>query len=98
MPPQSGLPLPGNNMPPQIQPGNSAEWCKPLTRHGRKLGLFFPIGGEGTTLDHLTALVMGRYGVTIPPEGSVAISYTAARDLIAKNREEELYSWILERY
>jgi phosphate acetyltransferase len=69
-----------------------------LARHGRKIAFFRPVGGEGTTSDHLAAMVTNRYEVTVPAQDIFGVTSGMARDLIAKNLEDELYSRILEKF
>jgi phosphate acetyltransferase len=69
-----------------------------LARHGRKLGFFRPVvGGEAIT-DHLVALVTSRYAITVPPESMFGVTKATARDLISREKEDELHSLILEKY
>lgn len=69
-----------------------------LARHGRKVAVFRPVGGEGATVDHLVSLVTGRYDMAVPVPDMFGVTYATALDLIGKKREEELYSLILEKY
>jgi phosphate acetyltransferase len=69
-----------------------------LARHGRKLGLFRPVVQEGTSTDHLVALVTSRYDVTTPQESMFGTTQASARDLIARDKVDELHSRILEKY
>ena len=69
-----------------------------LARHGRKIGFFRPVGTEGAISDYLSALVTSRYEITASRESIFGVTYATVRDLISKNKEEELYSRILEKY
>jgi phosphate acetyltransferase len=69
-----------------------------LARHGRKVAVFRPVGGEGATVDHLVSLVSGRYEMAVPAPDMFGVTYATALDLIGKKREEDLYSRIIEKY
>jgi phosphate acetyltransferase len=69
-----------------------------LARHGRKISIFRPIGRGGVNSDQLVALVTRRYAITVPPEAMFGVTYDMARDLISENKEEEMYSRILDKY
>jgi phosphate acetyltransferase len=69
-----------------------------LARHGRKLGFFRPIGESGAINDHLVALVTNRYDITAPHESLLGVTNAAARDLISRDKEDELHSRIVEKY
>lgn len=69
-----------------------------LAGHGRKIGFFRPVVGEGATSDPLAALVRGRYGIADPPESTFGVTGGTARELIAGGKEDELYGRILEKH
>ncbi len=69
-----------------------------LARHGRKVAFFRPVGAEGAISDYLPALVTSRYDIRAPRESIFGVTYATMRDLISMNKEEELYSRILEKY
>ena len=69
-----------------------------LARHGRKIGFFRPLVEDGTIPDHLVTLVMSRYEITVPHESMFGATNATARDLISRDKEDELYSQILEKY
>jgi phosphate acetyltransferase len=69
-----------------------------LARNGRKLGFFRPMVEEGAITDHLIALVTCRYAITAPCETMFGVTRASARDLISRNKEDELRSQILEKY
>ena len=69
-----------------------------LARHGRKIGFFRPVVAEGAIPDHLAALVTSRYEITVPHESMFGATHATARDLISRDKEDELYSQILEKY
>ncbi|HOV87773.1 MAG TPA: phosphate acetyltransferase [Syntrophobacteraceae bacterium] len=69
-----------------------------LARHGRKLGFFRPVVEGGANPDPLSALVKSRYPVVSTGEHMFGVDYRTARDLIAEESLEELYSRILEKY
>ena len=69
-----------------------------LARHGRKIGFFRPVVEEGAITDHLVALVTSRYDITAPHESMFGVTYATARDLISRDKEDELHSRILEKY
>jgi phosphate acetyltransferase len=68
-----------------------------LARHGGKIGFFRPVV-DCATSDHLLALVMNRYEITIPQESMFGATYACARNLVSNNKEDELYSRVLEKY
>ncbi len=71
------------------------EW---LARRGRKIAFFRPVVEEGAISDHLVALVTSRYDITVPHENIFGVTYATARDLILRNKVEELHSRILEKH
>ena len=48
--------------------------------------------------DHLVALVMSRYDITAPQESMFGATDASLRDLISRDKEDELHSRILEKY
>ena len=69
-----------------------------LARHGRKIGFFRPVVEEGAISDNLLALVMSRYEITVPHESMFGVTHDTALDLISRDKEDELYSQILDKY
>jgi len=69
-----------------------------LARHGRRIGFFRPVVEELECPDPLTALVSSRYDLGVPCESRFGATHAWARDLIARNREDELHGRILEEY
>jgi len=69
-----------------------------LARHGRKIGFFRPVVEEPALRDHLVTLVTSRYEITVPHESMFGVTHATARDLISRDKEDELYSRILEKY
>ncbi len=69
-----------------------------LARHGRKVGFFRPVVQEGSIPDRLTALVTTRYDIAVPRENLFGVTYDCARDLITRDKAEDLLSTILQRY
>ncbi len=69
-----------------------------LARHGRRIGFFRPVVGELECPDPLTALISSRYDLPVPCESRFGTTHARARDLIARNREHEPHSQILEEY
>ncbi len=69
-----------------------------LARHGRKIGFFRPVVQEGMFPDRLTALVTARYDIAVPKENLFGVTYDCARDLITRDKAEDLLSTILQRY
>jgi phosphate acetyltransferase len=69
-----------------------------LARHGRKLGFFRPVVEEGANPDPLVALVTSRYDIKAPYESMVCVTSGSAKDLISRDREDELHGRILEKY
>ena len=68
-----------------------------LARHGGKIGFFRPVV-EDATSDRLLALVMNRYEVTTPQDSMFGATYACARDLVSSNKEDELFSRVLEKF
>ncbi|NTV44008.1 MAG: AAA family ATPase, partial [Syntrophobacteraceae bacterium] len=71
------------------------EW---LARQGRKIGFFRPVVEEGAMSDHLVALVTSRYDIKAPHENVFGVDHATVRDLLLRNKEEELHSRILDKY
>jgi phosphate acetyltransferase len=69
-----------------------------LARHGRKIGFFRPVVEKDAISDHLVALIMSRYDITAPQERMFGATHASARDLISRDKEDELHSRILEKY
>jgi len=69
-----------------------------LARHGREIGFFRPVVEEPALRDHLVTLVTSRYEITVPHESMFGVTHATARDLISRDKEDELYSRILEKY
>ena len=69
-----------------------------LAQHGRKIGFFRPVVDEDAISDHLVALVMSRYDITAPRESMFGATDASLRDLISRDKEDELHSRILEKY
>lgn len=69
-----------------------------LARHGRKVAILLPIVKEGETSDHMAALVRSRYGITQPPESTFGVTHALAKDLMLRNRNEELHQQVLEKF
>jgi phosphate acetyltransferase len=69
-----------------------------LARNGRKLGFFRPVIKGGSTPDPLTALIATRYGLQSPYASLFGTTYASARDLISRDKEDELHSLIIDKY
>ena len=69
-----------------------------LAQHGRKIGFFRPVVQKDAISDHLVALVMSRYDITAPQESMFGATDASLRDLISRDKEDELHSLILEKY
>lgn len=69
-----------------------------LARHGRKTGFFRPVVEKGTSPDPLVALVASRYNIPIPQETMSGVTQDLADELISKDKEDELYGRVLEKY
>ena len=69
-----------------------------LARHGRKVGFFRPVVGGLSIPDPLAMLVTSRYGITIPYERMCGATRAEARQLIVEDKENELFTRILEKY
>lgn len=69
-----------------------------LAQHGRRIGFFRPVVVKDAISDHLVALVMSRYDITAPQESMFGATHASDRDLISKDKEDELHSRILEKF
>ncbi|MHC1744512.1 MAG: phosphate acetyltransferase [Syntrophobacteraceae bacterium] len=69
-----------------------------LVRNGRKLGFFRPAIEGRASPDPLTALIATRYGLNSPGKHVFGTTYASARDLISRDKKDDLHSLILDRY
>ncbi len=69
-----------------------------LVRHGRKIGFFRPVVDKDAISDHLVDLVMSRYDIRVHQENMFGATHASARDLISRDKEDELHSRVLEKY
>jgi phosphate acetyltransferase len=63
-----------------------------------KIGFFRPVVQDESRPDNLTDLVITRYGLDFPYEKMFGCSFRTARDLLLRDRDEDLLKLILEKY
>lgn len=63
-----------------------------------KVCLFRPVVGDERKPDAIVNLIIKRYGLDIPYEKMFGCSYDVARDMIIKDRDEDLIKLIMEKY
>jgi len=69
-----------------------------LAGQGRKPGFFRPVVRDGKTPDNITNLIMKRYGLKVPYEMLYGCTFDVARDMIMKDRNDDLLKLIMEKY
>ena len=69
-----------------------------LTGHRGNIGFFRPVVREAGTPDALISLMTSRYRLQSSYEAMYGCTYETARDLLATDRRQDLYSQILEQY
>ncbi|KKO19226.1 MAG: phosphate acetyltransferase [Candidatus Brocadia sp.] len=63
-----------------------------------KIGFFRPVVRDDKNPDHITTLITRRYALDIPYEKVYGCSYEAAREMLVRNRDDDLLKLILEKY
>ncbi len=63
-----------------------------------KVGLFRPIVQDARKPDAIVNLIIKRYGLDIPYEKIYGCSYDVARDMLVRDRDEDLLKMIMEKY
>ncbi len=63
-----------------------------------KVGLFRPIVQDARKPDAIVNLIIKRYGLDMPYENIYGCSYDVARDMLVRDRDEDLLKMIMEKY
>jgi phosphate acetyltransferase len=69
-----------------------------LAGQGGRTGFFRPVVRDGKKPDNVTDLMIRRYGLKVPYEMLYGCTYDVARELIIKDRDDELLKLIMEKY
>ena len=69
-----------------------------LVGHAGKVGFFRPVVNAGSQEDDLIRLMRERYRLEIPYESLYGCTDETARDLVTRNRYDELLKRVLEKY
>ena len=63
-----------------------------------KIGFFRPVVQDEKKPDRLTDLIIRRYGLDLPYDKMFGCTYQTARDLLVRDRDEDLLKLILDKY
>lgn len=63
-----------------------------------KIGFFRPVVQDEKNPDHITTLIIRRYNLDIPYEKAYGCSYETAREMLVRDRNDDLLKRILEKY
>src|SRR5512139_4071321 len=63
-----------------------------------KVGLFRPVVQDERKPDAIVNLIIKRYGLDIPYEKVYGCSYDVVRDMLARDKDEDLLKLIMEKY
>jgi len=69
-----------------------------LAGQGRKAGFFRPVVQDEQKPDNLTGLIIRRYNLNVPYDRMYGCSYETARDMLIRDRDEDLLKLIMEKY
>jgi phosphate acetyltransferase len=69
-----------------------------LAGQGGKTGFFRPVVRDGKKPDNITDLIIRRYGLKVPYEMLYGCTYDVARDMLIKDRDDDLLKLIMEKY
>src|SRR5512147_1006344 len=63
-----------------------------------KVGFFRPVVQDERKPDNITNLIIRRYGLKTPYSMLYGCSYDVARDMLVRDRDEDLLKLIMEKY
>ncbi|MFZ2196820.1 MAG: phosphate acyltransferase, partial [Thermodesulfovibrionales bacterium] len=63
-----------------------------------KVGFFRPVVQDESKPDNITNLIIRRYGLKTPYSAMYGCSYEVARDMLIRDRDEDLLKLIMEKY
>ena len=69
-----------------------------LAGQGGKTGFFRPVVQDGKKPDKITDLIIRRYGLKAPYEMLYGCTYDVARELIIKDRDDDVLKLIMDKY
>jgi phosphate acetyltransferase len=69
-----------------------------LAGQGGRTGFFRPVVRDGKKPDSITDLIIRRYGLTVPYEMLYGCTHDVARDMIIKDRDDDLLKLVMEKY